>query len=120
MSAEAHPQPSEDSPDPPLSDWEADLQRARDERRTFAWQALVPQLLHPIKVAIIEALLCMERPLSASELTKLFGEDDSQSYLSKVSYHARGLEALGVLKVERTRPVRGAVESFYVFAKHWK
>jgi hypothetical protein len=119
MSAESHPQPSEDSPDPPLSDWEADLQRAREEQSAFAWQTLIPHLLHPMKVAIIEAMLWMERPLSASELTKLFGEDDSQSYLSKVSYHARGLGRLKVLEVKRTRPVRGAVESFYVFAKHW-
>lgn len=118
MSSETHPQPSEDNPDPPLSRWEANLRQTRPYQSDFAWQTLIPQLLHPIKVHIIEALMWVERPLSASDLTKLFGKTGSQSYLSKVSYHARKLESLGVLEVKRTRPVRGVVESFYVFAKY--
>ncbi|HEX6781997.1 MAG TPA: hypothetical protein VF125_08195 [Solirubrobacterales bacterium] len=108
---------SEDNPDPPLPDWEADLQRARDEQSSFIWKTLIPRLLHPIKVDIIETMLWMEQPLSASELTNLFGKGEEQKYLSKVSYHARSLKKLGVLELQRTRPVRGAVESFYVFAE---
>lgn len=80
---------------------------------TFNWSALVPHIVHPAKVAIIEALLWVGEPLSASDLNKLFG--DSEFYVSSISYHAIKLDKAGVLKVARTRPVRGFTEKFYFF-----
>jgi DNA-binding transcriptional ArsR family regulator len=79
----------------------------------FDWPALIARLVHPTKVGIIEALSGIGQPLSATDLTKLFG-DPKQHYLSKVSYHARKLEKDGLLAVARRRPVRGAIEQFYV------
>lgn len=77
----------------------------------FDWEALVPLVIHPLKVAILEALEWIGQPLSASDLTKVF--DDEEIYLSHVSYHLRKLGEVGVLELQRTRPVRGSVEKFY-------
>jgi len=79
----------------------------------FDWEALVPLTIHPIKVMILEALEWIGQPLSASDLTKVF--DDEDIYLSHVSYHLRKLGETGVLELRRTRPVRGSIEKFYCF-----
>lgn len=69
-------------------------------------------LTHPLKVDIIEALLWIGLPLSASELKKILS---AQSPLSVVSYHLVRLAKLDVLERVRTRQVRGATQSFYYF-----
>ncbi len=81
---------------------------------TFDWGSVVPHLVHPAKVAIIEALLWVAEPLSPSDLVKLF-DDDKDYYLSIVSYHVRGLAKAKALEVRRTRQVRGAQETYYFF-----
>lgn len=81
---------------------------------TFDWGSLVPHLVHPAKVAIIEALLWVREPLSPSDLVKLF-DDGKDYYLSIVAYHVRGLVKAGALEVRRTRQVRGAQETYYFF-----
>jgi DNA-binding transcriptional ArsR family regulator len=78
----------------------------------FAWDALVPLLVHPSKVAIIEALLSLERPMSGSQLKKLFGSDCG---LKSIPHHVLALRDAGVLEVVDERPVRGAREYFYYF-----
>lgn len=83
-----------------------------DER--FDWGALVPLVVHPLKVTAIEAIEWIGVPLSASDLSKVIDEDKHR--VSHVSYHLNRLAALGVLKVVRRRQVRGSVEKFYFFA----
>lgn len=80
----------------------------------FDWAALVPHVLHPDKVSIIEALLYIGVPLSATDLTKCFG--GAGSGLSHVSYHVRSLAAVGVLTKVSERQARGAKETFYFFS----
>lgn len=79
------------------------------------WSALVPRLVHPTRVAIIEAMRCIERPLSASELAKVF--DNEKLRLPSISYHVRALAAIGVLKRVRVEQVRGARKQMYALSK---
>ncbi len=80
----------------------------------FDWSTLVPLLVHPTKVAIIEALAWVEEPASPTDLTRMFGEGERKDqYLSLIAYHAAKLQEIGVIEVVRTRPVRGALEKFY-------
>jgi hypothetical protein len=79
----------------------------------FTWDALVPHIVHPVKVAIIEALRWIGEPLSASDLTKVI--DDEKCGLSPVSYHLVRLAKAGTVEVVRSRPVRGSLEKFYFF-----
>ena len=79
----------------------------------FHWDMLVPRVVHPLKVAIVEAMLWLEQPLSSSDLVKLM--DDPDIYLSHVAYHVRKLVEVDALKATRNRQVRGATETFYFF-----
>ncbi len=85
------------------------------EDEQFHWDLLIPHSVHPTKVAIIEAMAYLREPLSASQLTKLFG-DKGKIDLAHVSYHVVALADVGVLRVVRKRHVRGAVETFYSFS----
>lgn len=80
----------------------------------FDWSTLVPQIVHPLKVGIVEALLWVDQPLSATDLTKLF---DSDRYgVAHVSYHLVKLADIDALEVVRKREARGATEKFYFFS----
>lgn len=79
----------------------------------FNWEALIACVLHPAKVAIIEALMCIDRPASATQIEELFA--GSKFYLGIITYHLKGLEGMGVLEIARTEAVRGATEKFYFF-----
>lgn len=79
----------------------------------FTWDALVPHIVHPLKVAIVEALRWIGEPLSASDLTKVI--EDERYGLSHVSYHLLKLTRTGALEVVRSCPVRGSLEKFYFF-----
>jgi predicted MarR family transcription regulator len=46
-----------------------------EQSNDFCWGALVARVLHPVDVQIIEALACVDRPLSMSDLAKLFNEE---------------------------------------------
>jgi hypothetical protein len=81
----------------------------------FDWAALVPRIVHPVKVAIVEALLWTGHPLSATELRSLFDEPEGY-YLSIVSYHVSKLVEAGALQETGSRKVRGATETFYFFS----
>jgi DNA-binding transcriptional regulator GbsR (MarR family) len=71
---------------------------------------LVSQLVHPIKVAIVEALIWIDEPLSPKELDQVF---DGQFGVSLVSYHMRKLADLGVVEKVHQQAVRGALQTFY-------
>jgi DNA-binding transcriptional ArsR family regulator len=79
----------------------------------FDWNVLVPRVVHPLKVAIIEALRWIHTPLSASDLTKVIDADEFG--LSHVSYHLGKLADAGAVELVRKRQVRGSTEKFYFF-----
>ncbi len=79
----------------------------------FDWAGLVALTVHPLKVDIVEALVWLDEPLSATELT-LMVEGDYD--LDNVIYHARSLVELGVLEDCKRRYVRGAHARLYVLA----
>lgn len=79
----------------------------------FNWDALILLSVHPIKVAIIEALQWIEVPLSPRDLDRIFDEEFG---VSLVSYHMRTLADVGVVERVRQVSVRGAVQSFYTLA----
>jgi Helix-turn-helix domain len=84
-----------------------------DEPLPFNWGALVPLVIHPMRVAIIEALCWIGEPLSASDFKRLFADRDfSTSY---ISYHVAELGKAGVLVQAGTRQVRGATKKSYFF-----
>jgi hypothetical protein len=83
--------------------------------REFAWEALVATVLHPVKVATIEALLWIEQPLSSTELVNLF--DHRGWPLGVVSYHVSALAKLGVIEATDERQVRGARETYHYLAQ---
>lgn len=76
----------------------------------FAWDALVSQVIHPMKVAIIEAIRYVERPLSASDVRRSMEEARTVSF---VAYHVKELVAMEALIQVSQRAVRGTEEKFY-------
>lgn len=74
------------------------------------WARLTGRLLHPVQMTIVEALLWIERPLSASEVTKIL---EGRVHLSGVAYHFRRLADLEVISPMRTKQVRGALKRPY-------
>lgn len=85
-------------------------------RTTTDWQVLVPRLIHSTKVLIIEAMLWIERPLSATELAKM---TNGAIAISSFSYHLdrlRDAEALEVVTKLKARKSQGAKkEKFFYF-----
>jgi hypothetical protein len=79
----------------------------------FQWDALVPRVIHPLKVTIVEAMLWIDRPLSPTELMRVI--DDDGIYLSHVTYHVRKLADAGAIEPVWKRQVRGATETFFFF-----
>jgi hypothetical protein len=81
------------------------------------WFRLISEVVHPVKIAVMEACLSIGQPLSKAELTRLFG-NRGQFYLSLVSYHVDGLDRLGILEKVTTRKIRGTTETYYFFPPH--
>jgi hypothetical protein len=79
----------------------------------FNWGALVPHLIHPAKVLIIEAMEWVAMPLSPRDLDRIF---DEQLGVSLISYHMKTLADVGAVEKIRQRPVRGALETFYALS----
>ena len=78
--------------------------------QSFDWETLVPLLVHPVKVEIIEAMSWIGLPLSATDLDRVLR---GKIGVSLLSYHLRKLAEVGALKRVRREPVRGAVQTFY-------
>jgi hypothetical protein len=79
----------------------------------FDWNVLVSLLVHPVQVAIIEAMSWIGTPLSASELDKVL---DERFGVSHVSYHMRALVKAEVIGAVDHEQVRGALKTFYFFS----
>jgi DNA-binding transcriptional ArsR family regulator len=67
---------------------------------------VIKALTHPLRVQILRAL--EERTASPSELA-----DEIGAPLGNVSYHVRQLHALGLIKLVKKTPRRGAIEHHY-------
>ena len=68
--------------------------------------SVIKALTHPLRVQILRAL--EERVASPSELA-----DELGAPLGNVSYHVRQLHALGLIKLVKKTPRRGAIEHHY-------
>ena len=68
--------------------------------------SVIKALTHPLRVQILHAL--EERTASPSELA-----DEIGAPLGNVSYHVRQLHALGLIKLVKKTPRRGAIEHHY-------
>jgi len=79
----------------------------------FDWAELVPKVIHPLKVAIIEAIWWIGRPLAPSELRLIF---DKKYGVPFVSYHVKTLVEAGVLAEVERLPVRGTTKTTYFLA----
>jgi DNA-binding transcriptional ArsR family regulator len=67
---------------------------------------IIKALTHPLRIQILAAL--DERTASPSELS-----DELKAPLGNVSYHVRQLAALGLIKLVKRTPRRGAIEHHY-------
>jgi hypothetical protein len=84
----------------------------------FDWSSLVPRTIHPLKVAIIEAMEWIGQPLAASELVLIIEEIDNEKFgVSHVAYHLTRLAKAGAFKVVKKEQVRGAMKKYYWFAQ---
>lgn len=83
--------------------------------RSFDWAPLVACVIHPAKVAIVEAMLWIEEPLSASAITAMHSDDEHS--LGVVSYHLKELAKLDVIAKVSEMPRRGASEKFYFLTR---
>jgi DNA-binding transcriptional ArsR family regulator len=73
---------------------------------------LVKMLAHPLRVRILAIL--EQRTASPSEIAQ-----ELDASLGVVSYHVRRLESLGLIKLMKKTPRRGAIEHYYkADAKH--
>ncbi len=70
---------------------------AGDER--FVWEMLVPRLLHPGKLAIVQALLATGGPLPLGRLAKAV-----DLTVQHTRYHCKAMQAAGVLEVVAVVP----------------
>jgi len=76
----------------------------------FRWEDCVPHFVHPYKVAIIEALLWINEPLSAGDCVRVL---DGVASSSLLSWHLRVLADLGILKSVKREKVRGFIRVYY-------
>ena len=67
---------------------------------------IIKALTHPLRISILSAL--EQRTASPSELA-----DELDAPLGNVSYHVRQLSALGLIKLVKKTPRRGAIEHYY-------
>lgn len=78
------------------------------------WGAIASRVLHPTKLHIIEAMRWIDRPLSATELERIF---EGSRKMSILSHHLTSMAKLGILTLAEKRKVRGAWQRLYVPAR---
>ncbi len=93
--------------DPPSSAGSRGGADAKAGDQHFIWTSLVPRLVHPTKLAIIEALLEAKRPLSVDDLVPLLSSIDGNVEL--IRYHANSMVKAGALEVASVQ-VKAATE----------
>lgn len=74
----------------------------------YDWMRVIPTLIHPVKIGIIEALRRIDEPLSATDITAMFGGGVETS---QVSYHMGMLAAAQVVVKVSERPSKARTES---------
>jgi hypothetical protein len=81
------------------------------------WEPFLPHLVHPLKVAIVEALLWIGEPVSAVQCGKVFRGAGEGFPESNVRYHLNHLAEIGVLEPISAGPEGGPREKFFYFAR---
>jgi hypothetical protein len=79
-----------------------------------AWEPAFFSLIHPLKVASVEAFRFIGEPMSALLVYEVLGRPAS---FGTVAYHVRRLAEVGVLVELHVEPVRGAHERFFGLAR---
>jgi len=82
------------------------------EGRQFDWGAVVPYLVHEMKVATVEALLWIDKPLSVADFARLFDEKFNKPLITR---HLEKLVEADALVVTREQRTRGLAEKLYFF-----
>jgi hypothetical protein len=84
----------------------------------LGWELYVANFVHPLKVAIVEALCWMGAPLSTVQLTKLCSGGGESFREPNVRYHLHQLVKVGVLEIISSSPFdeKGEVDTFFYFA----
>lgn len=85
----------------------------KGDQHRHVWTELVPRLINPVQLLIINALLESGRPLSAIELEQRL--EDPELYRSRLGYHLKRLEEGGVLERVERRQGPGTTEEFRFF-----
>jgi hypothetical protein len=75
------------------------------------WDRLFAMSVHPTRVEILSAMEWLGSPLLPAQLTAVL---EVKKGVGHVVYHMRKMSENGLLRLDSTRPVRGAVEHFYV------
>lgn len=78
----------------------------------YIWEWLVPRLVHPDKLAILEALHRLGMPASYPDLAELLSSPDIPP--GNVKYHLGQMETAGVLEIVNGAP-SGHPEARYFF-----
>jgi hypothetical protein len=63
----------------------------------FIWHSLVPRLVHPVKLQIVEALIQKGDPMTAEELAS--GVLLAEGNTDLIRYHAKAMTEAGTLEV---------------------
>jgi hypothetical protein len=77
------------------------------------WQTLVPQLVHPTKIELVEALSWIGEPLSVSEFYAVLSP--SKVPIDYVRYHLKGLHDAEVVMEAPKATLTGPDEQRYIF-----
>lgn len=79
----------------------------------FIWTSLVPRLVHPTKLAIVEALIEAGRPLSVDDLIPQLSAVDGNAEL--IRYHANSMVKAGALEIVSTQVKAASEVPFFYF-----
>jgi hypothetical protein len=85
--------------------------------RKFIWTVLVPRLIHPTKLAIIETLIEAEAPLSVDELIPRLPTAERVNS-EVVRYHAISMVKVGVLEVDSAQSESNPRIPYFYFPPH--
>jgi hypothetical protein len=78
------------------------------------WDKLFAISVHPTQVEVLSAMEWLEIPISPVMLS--IALEKNRDGVGHVGYHMRKLAQHGLLKLDSTRQVRGAVEHLYLLA----
>lgn len=82
---------------------------------TLDWTALVAMFVHPIQVAILEAMAWLDEPVSSGELRRMFADPVHHKGYA-MTYHMQALAERGLIQEVTRRPIHGIEEIVYTLA----